>query len=319
MEDKKINKQLRHQFSALGWTLVVYFALMYFLTMVTMAVDIAKQYLGGFASGDYSMTLDYDAIASNATGCIVTVVVGIVILWAWKGTDYWKTEILKKEAPMKASVFFLLVILGCGAQVIFSLWVEGVEAVMNLFDRSVMDLMESVSGDSNSVSMFLYASILGPISEEILFRGLVLRSLKPYGKRFAIFTSALLFALFHGNILQVPFAFLMGLLLGYAAAEYSIIWSIVLHIFNNLVVADLMTRLLKLLPTTTADILSALELVVYAIAAVAVLVVKRREIRAYHQGEGMDRRCLKWFFLNSGMLIFIIIVVINMLSMLAMA
>lgn len=319
MEDKKINKQLRHQFSALGWTLVVYFALMYFLTMVTMAVDIAKQYLGGFASGDYSMTLDYDAIASNATGCIVTVVVGIVILWAWKGTDYWKTEILKKEAPMKASVFFLLVILGCGAQVIFSLWAEGVEAVMNLFDRSVMDLMESVSGDSNSVSMFLYASILGPISEEILFRGLVLRSLKPYGKRFAIFTSALLFALFHGNILQVPFAFLMGLLLGYAAAEYSIIWSIVLHIFNNLVVADLMTRLLKLLPTTTADILSALELVVYAIAAVAVLVVKRREIRAYHQGEGMDRRCLKWFFLNSGMLVFIILIVINMLSILMMA
>lgn len=319
MEDKKINKQLRHQFSALGWTLVVYFALMYFLTMVTMAVDIAKQYLGGFASGDYSMTLDYDAIASNATGCIVTVVVGIVILWAWKGTDYWKTEILKKEAPMKASVFFLLVILGCGAQVIYSLWAEGVEAVMNLFDRSVMDLMESVSGDSNSVSMFLYASILGPISEEILFRGLVLRSLKPYGKRFAIFTSALLFALFHGNILQVPFAFLMGLLLGYAAAEYSIIWSIVLHIFNNLVVADLMTRLLKLLPTTTADILSALELVVYAIAAVAVLVVKRREIRAYHQGEGMDRRCLKWFFLNSGMLVFIILIVINMLSILMMA
>ena len=319
MEDKKINKQLRHQFSALGWTLVVYFALMYFLTMVTMAVDIAKQYLGGFASGDYSMTLDYDAIASNATGCIVTVVVGIVILWAWKGTDYWKTEILKKEAPMKASVFFLLVILGCGAQVIFSLWAEGVEAVMNLFDRSVMDLMESVSGDSNSVSMFLYASILGPISEEILFRGLVLRSLKPYGKWFAIFTSALLFALFHGNILQVPFAFLMGLLLGYAAAEYSIIWSIVLHIFNNLVVADLMTRLLKLLPTTTADILSALELVVYAIAAVAVLVVKRREIRAYHQGEGMDRRCLKWFFLNSGMLVFIILIVINMLSILMMA
>lgn len=319
MEDKKINKQLRHQFSALGWTLVVYFALMYFLTMVTMAVDIAKQYLGGFASGDYSMTLDYDAIASNATGCIVTVVVGIVILWAWKGTDYWKTEILKKEAPMKASVFFLLVILGCGVQVIYSLWAEGVEAVMNLFDRSVMDLMESVSGDSNSVSMFLYASILGPISEEILFRGLVLRSLKPYGKRFAIFTSALLFALFHGNILQVPFAFLMGLLLGYAAAEYSIIWSIVLHIFNNLVVADLMTRLLKLLPTTTADILSALELVVYAIAAVAVLVVKRREIRAYHQGEGMDRRCLKWFFLNSGMLVFIILIVINMLSILMMA
>lgn len=316
MEDKKINKQLRHQFSVVGWTLVVYFALMYSLAAATMAVDIAKQYLGGFASGDYSMALDFDAIASNATGYIVAVAMGIVILWAWKGTDYWKEEILKKEAPMRPSVFFSLLTLVAGAQLVFSIWANGVEAVMNQFGKSIMDILESVSGDSNSVSMFLYAAIFAPVSEEILFRGFVLRSLQPYGKRLAILGSAFLFAMFHGNLLQAPFAFLTGLVLGYCAVEYSIGWSILLHIGNNFVLADLMTRLMKLLPAAAEDILNNLIFVTFAIAAVVILVVKRREVRAYRQGEWMDRRCLKWFFLNPGMLIFIILIVINMLSML---
>lgn len=316
MEDKKINKQLRHQFSVVGWTLVVYFALMYSLAAATMAVDIAKQYLGGFASGDYSMALDFDAIASNATGYIVAVAMGIVILWAWKGTDYWKEEILKKEAPMRPSVFFSLLTLVAGAQLVFSIWANGVEAVMNQFGKSIMDILESVSGDSDSVSMFLYAAIFAPVSEEILFRGFVLRSLQPYGKRLAILGSAFLFAMFHGNLLQVPFAFLTGLVLGYCAVEYSIGWSILLHIGNNFVLADLMTRLMKLLPAAAEDILNNLIFVTFAIAAVVILVVKHREVRAYRQGEWMDRRCLKWFFLNPGMLIFIILIVINMLSML---
>lgn len=316
MEDEKINKQLRHQFSVVGWTLVVYFALMYSLAAATMAVDIAKQYLGGFASGDYSMALDFDAIASNATGYIVAVAMGIVILWAWKGTDYWKEEILKKEAPMRPSVFFSLLTLVAGAQLVFSIWANGVEAVMNQFGKSIMDILESVSGDSDSVSMFLYAAIFAPVSEEILFRGFVLRSLQPYGKRLAILGSAFLFAMFHGNLLQAPFAFLTGLVLGYCAVEYSIGWSILLHIGNNFVLADLMTRLMKLLPAAAEDILNNLIFVAFAIAAVVILVVKRREVRAYRQGEWMDRRCLKWFFLNPGMLIFIILIVINMLSML---
>lgn len=316
MEDKKINKQLRHQFSVVGWTLVVYFALMYSLAAATMAVDIAKQYLGGFASGDYSMALDFDAIASNATGYIVAVAMGIVILWAWKGTDYWKEEILKKEAPMRPSVFFSLLTLVAGAQLVFSIWANGVEAVMNQFGKSIMDILESVSGDSDSVSMFLYAAIFAPVSEEILFRGFVLRSLQPYGKRLAILGSAFLFAMFHGNLLQAPFAFLTGLVLGYCAVEYSIGWSILLHIGNNFVLADLMTRLMKLLPAAAEDILNNLIFVTFAIAAVVILVVKRREVRAYRQGEWMDRRCLKWFFLNPGMLIFILLIVINMLSML---
>lgn len=318
MEEKRMNKWLRHQFSVVGWTLLLYNVLMNVLVMGTMFTDIIGQYVKGFASGDFRMELDFDALVNNAGGYILTIVVGIVILWAWKGTDYWKTEILKKEAPMTASAFFALLALVAGAQLVSSLWIGTLETVMNQFDKSVLDMLESVSGDSSTVSMFLYSAILAPVSEEILFRGFVLRSLRPYGKRFAILGSAFLFAMFHGNLLQAPYAFLAGLVLGYCAAEYSIGWSMLLHVFNNLVLADLMTRLLELLPTTTADILDTLLFVGFAIAAVVILVVKRRDIRSYRQGEWMDRRCLKCFFLNPGVLILTIVMAISMISLLIM-
>lgn len=319
MEDKKINKWLRHQFSAVGWTLVVYYGMMYFLSTVSTMVEMTKQYLRGYAAGDLSGVPDLNALMENAWPYMLVIALGLLILWAWKGTDYWKTEILHKEAPMRASAFLAMLILMCGAQLISGLWITGVEAVLNLFGRSVMDQIELVIGGSNSVSMLLYMSFLAPLSEEILFRGFVLRSLRPYGKRFAIVLSALLFALFHGNLLQMPFAFLAGLILGYIAVEYSLPWAIGLHVFNNLVGAILADRLLSLLPATVGETVDVVITLAFAAAAVGILVKKRREIRDYRRGDGMDGRCVKCFFTNAGVLIFTIAMVLEAISMLLLS
>ncbi len=318
MEEKQMNKWLRHRFSVVGWALLLYNALMNILVLGTMVTDMVGQYLKGFASGDFGVESDIGALMNNAGGYMLTIAAGLLILWAWKGTDYWKTEILKKEAPMTASAFFALLALVGGAQLVSSLWIGALETVMNRFDKSILDMLESVSGDSSTVSMFLYSAFLAPVSEEILFRGFVLRSLRPYGKRFAILGSAFLFAMFHGNLLQAPYAFLAGLVLGYCAVEYSIVWAVLLHVFNNLILADLMARLTELLPAAAADAFNGLVIAAFALAAVVILIRKRREIRAYRQGEWMDRRCLKCFFLSPGVLILTVIMAISMLSLLVM-
>ena len=60
----------------------------------------------------------------------------------------------------------------------------------------------------------IFAVIIGPIIEELMFRGILLRRLLPFGDGFAILTSALLFGLFHGNFEQFFYAFAIGLLFG---------------------------------------------------------------------------------------------------------
>lgn len=82
--------------------------------------------------------------------------------------------------------------------------------------------------------MYFYASLLGPVLEELLYRGVILQSMKKYNERFAIVLSALIFGLMHQNYQQFILAFMLGLIL--AAADLrsgSIIPSIVMHIIVN--------------------------------------------------------------------------------------
>ncbi|HJD24714.1 MAG TPA: CPBP family intramembrane metalloprotease [Firmicutes bacterium] len=80
----------------------------------------------------------------------------------------------------------------------------------------------------------LVFAVLPGLLEELLFRGYILRLLRPYGGAFAIVTTAALFALMHGNILQIPFAFLVGLACGWLALRTGRVWpAMLLHFLNN--------------------------------------------------------------------------------------
>jgi len=92
--------------------------------------------------------------------------------------------------------------------------------------------------------------------------------------------SAIAFGLLHGNIIQTPFAFLVGLVLGYVTVEYSIIWAIVLHIINNFVLSDLMGRLEKIAPEL-ASVLFFVVIGTAAVASVVLLIVKRDQVKDY--------------------------------------
>ena len=118
--------------------------------------------------------------------------------------------------------------------------------------------------------------------------------------------------LFHGNLLQTPYAFLVGLLLGYVAVEYSVGWSMALHIFNNLVLADLLSRLTANLPEVAASVLELTIFTGFFAAAVAILIANRARVRAYIQSEWIDRRCLKCFFFSAGVIVLTVLMVINM-------
>ena len=315
MEEKQINRWLRRRFTTVGWTLIAYYGIMNVLVVLAMTLESLKGFLWS-AAGHFRGHFDPDAVMNNAWGYILAIFVGAVVLYAWKGGDYWRTEIFARKRSMTAGVFLSLMCLCAGSQMVNSLWVGLLEGILNIFGKSVSGMLEGVSGSADSFSMFLYSGLLAPVAEEILFRGFVQRSLRPFGRRFAIFGSAFLFGVFHGNLLQTPYAFLVGLVLGYVAEEYSIPWSMGLHMFNNLILADFLSRILERLPQMAAAFLDLLIFGGFAAAAAVILMVRRREISAYRKGEWMDRRCLKCFFTNSGVLVLTVIMVVNMILLL---
>lgn len=84
------------------------------------------------------------------------------------------------------------------------------------------------------ILMCLSTAVIPPLIEEFALRGVALQNLKKYGNSFAILASAFTFAILHGNAVQIPFAFMCGLLLGYAVLATNSIWvSIIIHALVN--------------------------------------------------------------------------------------
>ena len=85
--------------------------------------------------------------------------------------------------------------------------------------------------------MVIYAlniAVIAPVVEEILFRGVIMQSLRQFGDGFALLASSILFGLAHGNLLQIPNALVMGLAMGYFVLRTNSLWTgIVLHMVNN--------------------------------------------------------------------------------------
>ncbi|MBR2467953.1 MAG: CPBP family intramembrane metalloprotease [Clostridia bacterium] len=81
-------------------------------------------------------------------------------------------------------------------------------------------------------------AVLPAICEELLFRGLILKGVQTkFGPHVSILISAAMFTLLHGSLQQTVYQFILGTLLGYAMYYgKSIIYPILLHFINNLVV-----------------------------------------------------------------------------------
>ena len=78
-----------------------------------------------------------------------------------------------------------------------------------------VDFGDNPSGVFGFLLSFIATAIVPALIEEFACRGIVLGVLKKYGQTFAIISSSLIFGIMHGNFEQIPFAVLVGLVLGY--------------------------------------------------------------------------------------------------------
>lgn len=91
----------------------------------------------------------------------------------------------------------------------------------------------------------LYVGILAPILEEIFFRKLIIDRWRRYGDWIALTLSGLAFGLIHGNVAQVIYASLVGMLFGYIYLRTGRLrYTVTLHMIVNMV-SVLMTEVIK--------------------------------------------------------------------------
>ena len=98
----------------------------------------------------------------------------------------------------------------------------------------VMDMDGTAVTGTGWAVMTVYTCIIAPITEEIFFRGMLLRVFSRSNQRFAVFATAFFFGLSHHNIPQFVLAFLLGTFLAHITLKHnSVIPAVIVHIFIN--------------------------------------------------------------------------------------
>jgi len=120
----------------------------------------------------------------------------------------------------------------------------------------------------------LFSCIAAPVLEEMLFRGIILRSfLRQYSRRAAILGSAALFGFAHLNVYQLATGFVIGIIAGWLYERSRSLWPcIVLHAAYNSAVTYL-----ALTSTSQGDSSASLAgpIAAFACATAGALLLKR--------------------------------------------
>ncbi len=129
------------------------------------------------------------------------------------------------------------VFVGLGMSVMGAYSAASISAVFSAFGYwpSSPDLTVP-SGIFATILFFVNSAVLPALLEEVVFRGIVMQSLRRFGDAFALLASSIIFAAVHGNFVQAPSAFLVGLAMGYfVLLTGSLRIAMVIHFINNAV------------------------------------------------------------------------------------
>lgn len=92
------------------------------------------------------------------------------------------------------------------------------------------------SGETEFTILFMLCIILGPIVEELMFRGVLLKMFgASVGVFFSIIITSALFSVAHADLVQIAYTFVLGLVLAIVRYKSTSLWSAVaLHVAFNL-------------------------------------------------------------------------------------
>ena len=148
----------------------------------------------------------------------------------------------KEEAKLSLNPKYSIkcLVAGVGVSGVSLLWIMLAEQLPAL--KSSLDAMnmgnENIGGGS-FIGAVVVAVIGAPLIEEIVFRGIVFRSLRRVSPAWvAILASSVLFGLYHMNPVQIVYATLMGIVAGIIYEKSNnLLFPILVHVANNLVAA----------------------------------------------------------------------------------
>lgn len=182
-----------------------------------------------------------EALSNYFFDTVICVVTCILLFFVYYFTSRKKTGLVLADAKMPKWLivpFAIIITLGMG--LVSSLWLDFAYtqlANVPFVAQSVesFDSAWSTIGEDPYIWVCLSVVIFGPISEELLFRGIIHNSIKKVCNPYvAIVLSGLIFGIWHGEFVQTVYTTFFGIVLAVVYEYSGSLWvPIGMHILNN--------------------------------------------------------------------------------------
>jgi membrane protease YdiL (CAAX protease family) len=180
------------------WLLVLIFFL-----MIELSISV------GILDG----IVDFSFKDHPATLAIVNLIaIGLLLMWGLKKAKASFKEVFS-FVPMRMSLFLPMSLTIIGVGILLSELDNLLRTVLPMPAVIADSFMNLFLGQKSLWGSFVLVVVVAPLTEELLFRGLILRGfLSRYTMRKAVLASAILFGIFHLNPWQFLGAAIMGML-----------------------------------------------------------------------------------------------------------
>ena len=219
----------------IGISMLLLIALMYICSFLISSV----LFLRGFSPNQLDYFIKNDVISSLSIQAVSSIIVLTVpFIFGAKILNFKISDIISFNFPSSKKLLSLNVFFSLGVAVLANFLVSIMIVFLEVYFGFEVTQPEILEQKYNNVFELFFAliviAVIPALVEEFAFRGVVLGALRKFGDIPAIIISSLLFAFIHGNFVQIPFAFIMGLGLAIAVVVTKSIWSaIIIHFINN--------------------------------------------------------------------------------------
>ncbi len=219
-----------------------------------------------------------------------------------------KVEIIKTNLGLKK--FLICFCIALALMYIGNVIGLGITDLIGNFKQSAVSnpVVELISSSSIWINIFLI-TLIGPIFEELFFRKWLIDRTIRFGPKISILLSGLLFGLFHGNLNQFFYAFLIGSFFAFLYVKTGQIkYPIALHVIINFFGSVLSLFLVNVTDfnTMSPDVLIAMlfSFAIFVIVVLGILFLLLN-YKKFTTLKNYIKKPIKTSIINWGMLFFI--------------
>lgn len=260
--------------------------LAHFFVQAWVGVRLAARQLmekGSYSGPELEEAL-YDVVTNPETSARISIYTGLILIpillvflaWRKRKNPYALMNKGVTSKDVKDSLYLLLA--GQGLSVVWLIllaWLSQYSSFVYERMSRYDEIMSMIAGrETNVVLLIVSTSIVVPLLEELIYRGVVIGELRPFmSNKAVLFWQALIFGLVHADFVQSIYAFVLALVIGYIYLRYeNFILCFLAHAFFNFIGGALPQIL-----SVGSPVLSMIRIIeLAALASLALTIIRKK-------------------------------------------